>query len=235
MDHSVAYAALSRYTDKVLQRLALAELITRMVSHGYIKQLLSLPFTTLKKDVEEILSTKASEEIDLPITTTTETPYFKILYAFHIRHKNIRAAASVLLSRLESRHARRLSKGKHPHALHSKEEAEKALDEYLVGINALALLGREDDTDAEDEAWIFVEDKREGNNDDASQGGQQQHKNWRVMRIEEMRTRFQAEMDRITAIELGRWGIVDEDEDSDEDDDDEMDGIERTAGALVAV
>ena len=33
-----------------------------------------------------------------------------------------------------------------------------------------------------------------------------------------MRIRFQAEMDRITAIELGRWGIVEEDDDNDYED-----------------
>ena len=228
MDYSIAYTALLRYTDKALQRSALAELITRMVSNGYANELLNFPLLSLKKDFERILHDKAQSEINLRVSATPVIPYFKILYAFHIRHRDFRAAASILVSRLEARHQRReTANAKQTRFLHSKQEAEKALDEYLIGINALALLAPDDDddSDAEDEAWVFVEG-------DSTTQQDQSPKKRRVMLIEELRERYESEMDRVASIELGRWGIVEdeeeeeEEEEIDEEDEDEMEGVQ---------
>ena len=233
MDYSIAYTALSRYTDKALQRSALAELITRMVSNGYADELLNFPLTTLKKDFERILHDKAKKEVNLRVSATPAIPYFKILYAFHIRHQDFRAAASILVSRLEARHQRRTTaNAKQNRFLHSKQEAEKALDEYLIGINALALLAPadDDDSDAEDEAWVFIEE-------DSSASQEQGPKKRRVMLIEELRERYQSEMDRVASIELGRWGIVEDDNevsDEEEEDEDEMEGVQTSNTKIAA-
>jgi nuclear pore complex protein Nup160 len=206
IDYETAYSALARYTNPALQKSAVTSLVTSMAGNGYIEELLSLPFTTLKKEIQEVLSEKAQSEIDLPISATPTIPYFKILYAFHLRHKDYRSAASVLVSRLESRYERRVKGAANSRFLSSKLEAEKSLDEYLVGINALALLDAQDGQD-DDEAWVFVEDGL----------GDREVKKRRVMQLKGLRERYQAEIDRVGAIEMGKWGVVD---------DDEMEGVE---------
>lgn len=216
-DHTTAYSALTRYTDTALQKAALASLITSMVSSDQIDEFLSLPFPTLKNEVEAILAERARAEVAVaPSSKAAAVPYFKILYSFHLRNSDFRAAAAVLVSRLEARHERRNSSSASNRPFGGKREAERSLDEYLVGINALALLeGDEDDNYAEDEAWVFVEE---------SIGSGRDTKKRRVMRLDGLRERYQAEMDRVGAIEMGRWGIIG-------DDDDEMDGVENNGAS----
>ena len=124
----------------------------------------------------------------------------------------------MLVERLEARHERR----EHFKSINTRfasgaHEAERALDEYLVGINALALLQDEDADDGGDEdAWVLVE--RSKGVDQGEEG--RAVKKRRVMRLDGLRERYQAEMDKIGVLEMGRWGIVgDEGPDG-------MDGIE---------
>ena len=181
-----------------------------MVTGDRVEEFLSLPFTTLKKQVETTLAERAQAEVELPPSAAqAAVPYFKIRYAFHLRNSDFRAAAAVLVSRLEARHERRTSSSASNRLFGGKRETEKALGEYLVGINALALLEGDAEESGEDDAWVFVEDGR---------GSGREAKRRRVMRLDGLRERYQEEMDRAGAIEMGRWGVV--------GDADEMDGVE---------
>ena len=183
-----------------------------MVSSGSAEELLELPFPgSLQKEVDTLLSEHASKEVDLPPWAMRYgagmIPYFKILHAFRLRRGDYRGAAAVLVERLEARHEQRATMNLARFG-GAKREAERALDEYLVGINALALLKDEDGAEGkgDEEAWVFVEGR-----DGAAAGGEgaRAAKKRRVIRLDGLRSRYQDEMDRIGVLEMGRWGIVD--------------------------
>ena len=182
-----------------------------MISTSSIKEFLALPFPTLQKDVDTLLSEKARTELDLPLSATAHTvPYFKILHAWRLRHSDYKGAAAILVERLEARRQRQAAPTGRAGVMHSgKKDVETALDEYLVGINALAMAGGK-----EEEGWMFVEG-----------GGRER----RVVTLGDLRERYQTEMDRMGDIEAGNFGFmeeltVDKDEDVVEEQDVEMEG-----------
>jgi nuclear pore complex protein Nup160 len=187
-----AYSALVRYTDRALQGSALAQLVSTMAAHGAIDELLRFPFPTLRKELDTWLHARSVGEADTPLRPG-QIPHYKILYAWRLRQGDFRGAAQVLVERLEAKKSNArasggLGKGD------AQKEAEKALDEYLVGINALALVGGEED------GWVFVK------------GGDDKRK---VVRLADLREQYDKEMDRVGMLELGRFGIVGDEDDED--------------------
>ena len=176
-----------------------------MVSGGYVSDILALPFPgSLQKSVDTLLAEHAANEANLPPSAMPTVPYFRILHAFRLQRGDYRGAAAVLVERLEARHERKeaLNMARFGGA---RAEAERALDEYLVGINALALLkddSGEADGGAEDDAWVFVE------GDSTAPKGARATKKRRVIKLDGLRERYQNEMDRVEVLEMGRWGIV---------------------------
>lgn len=191
-DFSVAYSALARYTDSALQKAALTSLVTTMANTAYVSELVQLPFVGLQREVDNLLSGKARAEALSAQLSSNTVPYYKILYAWRLQRGDLRGAAAVLVERLEFRRDRKSN-----HSLKfggGAKEAEKGLDEYLLGINALSLIG------GEDERWVFIEGPKEG-------------EKRRVITLNDLRARYQEEMDRVGMLEMGRFGIVGEDED----------------------
>jgi hypothetical protein len=186
-DYSQAYSALMRYSDTALQHSALAILSTHMIDHGYVQELLDYPFIGLKNEVDDILAAKVKRELIL--NTTSRLPAFKVLYAWRVKQGDFRGAASVMIDRLVT------SKAKRPVGLGRGKDIQ--LEDYLLGINALAVTGSE-----EEEGWVFV-------------GGEGNTKR-SIVRLQDVRRDYQHEMDRRGALEMGRFGIVGGDEDEED-------------------
>ena len=223
-DYATAYDALSRYTDRSLQRAALVSLIADMRDASCVQELLALPFEKLARDVDALLAERARTETHLePSTGAGEpVPYFKVLYALRLQRGDTRGAAAVLVQRLESRRERRAKAAKNgvlASASTARGAAEKARDEYLVGINALALCGTEDE-----EGWVFVE----GEDEEGGPGGSRKRKR-RVVRLTDLREVYQKEMDRMAMLDVGRYGIMGM------DGDDEMEEDNRSADPRLSI
>ncbi|MCJ1400157.1 hypothetical protein MMC11_003361 [Xylographa trunciseda] len=190
-DHDAAYSALTRYSDRALQHNALRSLIAEMAAHGSVDDLLALPFTSLKAEVDTILAEHVHRELHSP-SADTDTPFYKILYAWRLRYGDFRGAAAVLVERLESRQSR------HPRRGAGTMGAE-VLAEYLLAINALTMVGEEG-------GWVLVGGEEEGKKSANGTVGEQGRR--KVLRLEDLRRAYQAELDRRSVLESGRWGIV---------------------------
>ena len=193
-DFTTAYTSLARYEDTALQRAALSSLVTSMVAANHVEELIRLPFASLYSDVDNLLTEKARAELNTLHSQPGSIPYYKILYAFRLRRGDHRGAAAVIIERIEARRQRKSTQGPR---FGGHKEAEKGLDEYLVGINALALVKEED------EQWVFVEGLNKGDKR-------------RVVRLQDLRERYQEEIDRIGMIEMGRFSIVGDDDEGED-------------------
>ena len=211
-DYPAAYSALARYADRALQRAALASLITAMRDARCLPELLAWPFLGLARDVDALLAARARDEARAAVEDPTAAraawgplgvapvPWFRVLHAWRLRRGDTRGAAAVLVQRLEDRRARAARAArKTPMAVvggGAARDGDVGLDEYLEGINALALCG-----DAEEEGWVFVDGEEEG-------------KKRRVVRLTDLRETYQREMDRAAMLDMGRYGLVGDDEDA---------------------
>ena len=197
-DYEIAYSALVRYTDAALRKNALKRIVNEMVQGDYIEELLALPWAGLQQEIDDVLTDHAKKEGDAAgLSGTDSVPYYKILYAWRIRQGNMRGAAAVMVERLEVRKERGRRK------FGAQSDANAVLEDYLVAINAFALVG-------EDEGWVLVGGKEVG-------PGQQKRK---VVTVADVRKGYQEELDRRCVLESGRFGIVGGEEE--EDDGDEM-------------
>lgn len=180
LDFSSAYSALLRYTDNTLQRSGLASLVHDMVSKGYTPELLALPFLTLKAALDNHLAEKAKQELTASIPSS-HIPYYRVLYALRLREGDFRGAAAALIERLEGRNQQRpQSRG------HREHTNDGVLDDYLVLINALAVVG------GDSGGWVF-----------AGEDGKR-----KVVGLEDARKSYQEEHDRRSVLESGRFGIL---------------------------
>jgi hypothetical protein len=172
-----------------------------------VNELLHLPLPNLQKDVDALLAERARSEGERGTVGPGRVPYFRILYAWRLRLGDVRGAAAVLVERLEAVKQRR---GKHMArsglgGSNTTKGYEQALDEYLVAINALALVGDPKGSNGTkgEEGWVFVETPGEPR---------------RVVRLQDLRNSYGEEMDRLGMLEMGRFGIVDYDDGNDGDD-----------------
>ncbi|MCJ1388605.1 hypothetical protein MMC18_001452 [Xylographa bjoerkii] len=196
-NYDAAYSALVRYSDRALQHNALRSLIDEMAAHGYVDDLLALPFTSLKVEVDTILAEHARRELLTP--SENDTPYYKILYAWRLRYGDFRGAAAVLVERLESREGQRDRQG-------AGNMGGEVLAEYLLAINALGMAG-------EEEGWVLVGGDGEQGRGKVTAGESGKRK---VLRLQDVRRGYQAELDRRSVLDSGRWGIVGGEEEDDE-------------------
>jgi len=181
-----------RYTDVALRKNALKRMVNEMVQGEYIDELLGLPWAGLRQEIDDILTEHAKKEGDAAgLSGTNSVPYYKILYSWRIRQGDVRGAAAVMVERLEGRKERGRRK-------FGAREADAVLEDYLVAIDAFALLG-------EDEGWVLV-------------GGKEVGKKRKVVTVGDVRRGYQEELDRRCVLESGRFGIVggEEEEEGDE-------------------
>lgn len=206
-DFDVAAAALNRIPSRETQLRGLRDLVSRIMEVGAVNDFLELPLPTLQDDIDTLLTQRTRLEGEQSTVGPSGIPYFRILYAWRLRLGDTRGAAAVLIERLE---ATKQQKGHIKGKGGIAKQYERALDEYLVSINALALVGEGTKTDAgatTEEGWVFVE-------------GDGRRR--RVVRLQDLRNSYGEAMDRLGMLKLGRFGILDHNDESDDEDEQMM-------------
>lgn len=165
-----------------------------MVSQQLIAQFLKLPLVGLTEEVDSILSSLCQKTLNL----ASGPPYHQILYAFRISRNNFRGAASILYERLQ-----RLKSTSSKH----HDPADESLTQcYLMIINALESVSEED-------RYILAEQRIDGTG--PPQWGIGQGKKLlkrQIITLDSLRKEYQAELDRVAAIESGQFPFVEAEE-----------------------
>lgn len=161
-----------------------------MVSQHLATQLLKFPFVGLSDEVDNILSAQCQKTLNL----VSGPPYYQILYSFRISRNNFRGAASILHERLQ-----RLKTTSSKH----HDPADESLTQcYLMIINTLSSVSKDD-------AYILADQKSEGGG--PPQWGIGQGKKLlkrHIVTLDSLRKEYQAELDRVAAIESGQFPFV---------------------------
>jgi hypothetical protein len=164
----------------------LQTLITSMIAQSRTTEFLTFPFVGLTDAVDTIL---------------TSLCHHQILYSFRISRNNFRGAASILHERLQR--LKTTSSKIH-------DPADESLTQcYLMIINTLSSVSKED-------AYILAEQRIEGNG--PPQWGIGQGKKLlkrQIITLDTLRKEYQAELDRVAAIESGQFPFVDPRDDMD--------------------
>lgn len=193
-----AYTALTRHSDNALKHSALQTLVTSMVQQSQASALIKFPFLGLSDEFESVLAALCYNTLNLK----TSPPYHQILYSFRISRNNFRGAASILYQRLH----RLKSTSSQIH-----DPADESLTRcYLMIINALSSVKPED-------AYILFDPRiEEGSNVPQWGIGQAKDKLKRhIITLDTLRKEYQAELDRVEAIESGQYPYVEADDEMD--------------------
>lgn len=168
-----------------------------MVSQSQTAALLKFPFIGLVSDVDAILANLCHKTLNL----ASGPPYHQILYSFRISRGNFRGAASILHERIQ----RLKSTSSKVH-----DPSDESLTQcYLMIINALSSV-------SEDDAYILAEQRI----DDAAPpswgiGKARKMLKRQIITLDTLRKEYQAELDRVAAIEAGQFPFVDPADDMD--------------------
>ncbi|CZT48116.1 uncharacterized protein RSE6_08775 [Rhynchosporium secalis] len=195
--YEIAHSTLTLFTDTALQHSSLRTLINKMCETPYASQLVDLPFISLQDTVDSILLQKCQSIVDV----NAGIPYHNILYAWRIKHSDFRGAAAISLERLQK--------------LQSSGEGDKMIGgdgletpvtrQYVSLINVLSCVNPK-------QAWILSEESHQKSNG-ASVAGKTAPPKRKVVTLEDVRKAYQAELDRIAAIENNQFAFgVDGDE-----------------------
>jgi hypothetical protein len=175
----------------------LQTLITSMIAQSRTTEFLTFPFVGLTDAVDTILTSLCQKTLNL----ASGPPYHQILYSFRISRNNFRGAASILHERLQR--LKTTSSKIH-------DPADESLTQcYLMIINTLSSVSKED-------AYILAEQRIEGNG--PPQWGIGQGKKLlkrQIITLDTLRKEYQAELDRVAAIESGQFPFVDPRDDMD--------------------
>jgi hypothetical protein len=168
-----------------------------MIGQQQATQLLRFPFVGLADEVDNTLLSLCQKTLNL----NSGPPYHQILYSFRIARNNFRGAASILHERLQ-----RLKTTSSKH----HDPADDSLTQcYLMIINTLSSVSPED-------AYILAEQKIEGTG--LAQWGIGQGKKLlkrQIVTLDSLRKEYQAELDRVAAIESGQFPFVEAADDMD--------------------
>ncbi|KAJ9663788.1 hypothetical protein H2201_005509 [Coniosporium apollinis] len=198
-----AYATLTRHTNPILRKANLTTLITALTTSSHSPLLLTLPFATLSKDVDAILTSLAHKTQSI----LKGPPYHNLLAAFRIQRHDFRGAASILHERLE-----RLRWGATSSASVFDPGDERLQKNLLALMNVLACVEK-------DNAWILAEqteEEREARVEEARKknkgaGGAQKKVELgprrKVVSLEDVRKEYQEELDRVAMVGAGRFAF----------------------------
>ncbi|KAH8663019.1 nucleoporin Nup120/160-domain-containing protein [Tricladium varicosporioides] len=188
----LAHSALTLFTDHAIQRSSLRTLIMKMCETSYASQLIQLPFIGLQDEVDEILAQKCQSIVDV----TVGVQYHKILYAWRIKRNDFRGAAAISLERLQ-----RLQQSGDGDRVTGDDGLETPITkQYVALINALSCVDPK-------QAWILCEEPLRK---EARKNGAQPKR--KVVTLEDIRRDYQAELDRIAAIENNQFAFAPVDE-----------------------
>ncbi|KAF2131692.1 hypothetical protein P153DRAFT_336225 [Dothidotthia symphoricarpi CBS 119687] len=192
-----AYSAMTRHSDAALKHSSLQTLITSMVSQSHTGDLLKFPFVGLSDDVDAILLSLCQKTLNL----ASGPPYHQILYSFRIARNNFRGAASILHERLQR--LKTTSSKVHDPADESLAQC------YLMIINTLSSVRQED-------AYILAEQRvDEAGPPQWGIGKGKKLLKRQIITLDTLRKEYQAELDRVAAIESGQFPFVDPRDDMD--------------------
>ncbi|ESZ97027.1 hypothetical protein SBOR_2572 [Sclerotinia borealis F-4128] len=203
--YELAYSALSLFTNTALQTSSLRLLITRMCESSHATQLISFPFLGLQDLVDEILSQKCVNIVEV----TNGVPYHKILYSWRIQHSDFRGAAAISLERLYRLQASSESDNKIGSGELGEEGETLVTKQYVAVINALSCVDPK-------HAWILCEGAKGKDAGNVGRGtGRAISKGVkedggvkrRVVTLADIRRGYQEELDRVAAIENGRFSL----------------------------
>jgi len=169
-----------------------------MVAQSQTTELLKFPFVGLTDSVDNILTSLCQKTLNI----ASGPPYHQILYSFRISRNNFRGAASILHERLQR--LKTTSTKIH-------DPADESLTQcYLMIINTLSSVSKED-------AYILAEQRIEATGGPPQWGIGQGKKllKRQIITLDTLRKEYQAELDRIAAIESGQFPFVDPVDDMD--------------------
>jgi hypothetical protein len=169
-----------------------------MVAQSQTIELLKFPFVGLADSVDNILTSLCQKTLNI----ASGPPYHQILYSFRISRNNFRGAASILHERLQR--LKTTSTKIH-------DPADESLTQcYLMIINTLSSVSKED-------AYILAEQRIEATGGPPQWGIGQGKKllKRQIITLDTLRKEYQAELDRIAAIESGQFPFVDPVDDMD--------------------
>ncbi|KAL0260882.1 hypothetical protein SLS55_004574 [Diplodia seriata] len=182
-----AYGALCRYPDNNLRRSALAMLVKTMINQSQMPLLITFPFTRQLEDVDAILAGLCRDTLSV----SSGPPFHRLLYAFRIAKNNYRGAAQILydlITRLQSSSA----------ALQDPTD-ESITQAYLTLINTLSLVNEQD------QYLLVGQRESEGGLKGVPEGKAASRR--RLVTLEDLRREYQAELDRVAAMETGRFAF----------------------------
>ncbi len=168
-----------------------------MVRQSQAGALLELPFVGLSNEVDVILSSLCHKTLNL----ASGPPYHQILYSFRISRNDFRGAASILYERLQ-RLKTASSKFQDP-------ADDSLVQSYLMIINTLSSVSKED-------AYILAEQKiDETSPPQWGLGKAKKLLKRQIVTLDSLKREYQAELDRVAAIESGQFPFVDPADDMD--------------------
>lgn len=167
------------------RKASLQSLLRSLVQHHDTQSLLKLPFPDyLIPEVDTLLVSLARKHLPFSVTPTQAPQYHQVLYTWRIRNNNFRGAAEILYERLQ-----RL---KQTTAKVFEPDDETLVEAYLVLINTLACLGK-------DEGWILAE----GIETPLAPKGKR-----KIVTLEDVRREYQSELDRRSEMQQGRFPLL---------------------------
>ena len=169
-----------------------------MVAQSQTTELLKFPFVGLTDSMDTILTSLCQKTLNI----ASGPPYHQILYSFRISRNNFRGAASILHERLQR--LKTTSTKIH-------DPADESLTQcYLMIINTLSSVSKED-------AYILAEQRIEATGGPPQWGIGQGKKllKRQIITLDTLRKEYQAELDRVAAIESGQFPFVDPVDDMD--------------------
>jgi hypothetical protein len=190
-----AYSALTRQPNAGLRHFALQSFVTTLVNQNRVRLLLGYPFANSNNEVDEVLSAMTKKTLNLNVAPQ----YHKVLYSFRINRGDYRGAAQVAFDRLE-----RL---KGDSEVTRSPEDQRLVEAYVLLINTLICVGK-------DEAWVI----REGSGSDGLFNGSRRTSNGFgaagvkrcIITVDDVRREYQDELDRLAALEQGKFAFTDD-------------------------
>jgi nuclear pore complex protein Nup160 len=191
--YELAHSFLMLFTDPALQNSSLRNLVTRMCESSYASQLTELPFVGLQDAVDETLAKKCQSIVDVSVGV----PYHKILYSWRIKRNDFRGAAAISYELLQ-----RLQKSGEGDRTLGEDTLETAVTkQYVALINALSCVDPK-------QAWILAEETHRKQ----AAGVKISQPKRKVVTLDDIRTAYQGELDRIAAIQNDQFAFAEGDE-----------------------
>jgi nuclear pore complex protein Nup160 len=180
---AAAHDALAQINNPALRHSNLHTLLTRCIRDDAVPTLLGLPLRDdLALVADQELAKLAKRSMGTANSHLSGPPYHQILFAFRSRRGDFRGAAGLLYMHLQYLTLT------NPHAVKDPDD-DTLLQAYILLINTLACCSEED-------AWLLAE---------PIEGVHPAGTKRKLVRLEDVRREYVAELDRRSEIQMGRF------------------------------